>query len=249
MNNRTVYCFALVLLLRAIVPSQTLVAIPDTSAYRGSILIMPVNIALVAHREDTIKITVLYLRSALYIEQVVPEFPTKFRVFRLVSDQALTVDSGQAEIEAVAAESLVGAELRIVCTVLWSGTSPAFVRVRRIEINRVPVVLESRGGRIQLLPDQVLPITEKVALGPLSPQPLYDRRLSITYWLTEVGAPTFVLYDPSGREYGRWNMQPQSAGSHTFEIELDRMATAAGIYYLRMQVGQHTLIAPCVIAK
>lgn len=249
MNNRTLYCFVSLLAFRATVLSQILVAIPDTSAYRGATLALPISIDAIVQRDDTIKITLYYSRSALHIEQILPEFPSAFHVLRLLDDRLSNADTGQATIEAIPAETLTQMELKIVCAVLWSGSSPAFLKVGNLEINNTPLLLNSRSSRILLLPDQALPIKEKPALGPLSPQPLYDRHLSITYWLAEQGSPTFILYDPIGREYGRWHLPSQSAGPHTFEIELDRMATAAGIYYLRMQVGQHTLIAPCVIGK
>jgi len=241
--------YLLVLVLTNALVAQTIVSIPDTTAYRGAVLTLPVRIDRAVLQDDTITVTFEYSQASLRIEQIAARFPGELRILRSAINTAPSAERGTATVEAIAVKVLPYLELDILCSVLWSGSSPASVTVSALEINHSAQLLSPEGGQITLLPAQALTVEGSASLGPLRPQPLYEPRLEITYWLGDDGQPSFVLFDPLGREYGRWSAPPQSAGPHTLALELERMATAAGVYYLRMQVGPHILIAPCVIGK
>lgn len=241
--------YLLVLVLTNALVAQTIVSIPDTTAYRGAVLTLPVRIDRAVLQDDTITVTFEYSQASLRIEQIAARFPGELRILRSAINTAPSAERGTATVEAIAVKVLPYLELDILCSVLWSGSSPALVTVSALEINHSAQLLSPEGGQITLLPAQALTVEGSASLGPLRPQPLYEPRLEITYWLGDDGQPSFVLFDPLGREYGRWSAPPQSAGPHTLALELERMATAAGVYYLRMQVGPHILIALCVIGK
>ncbi|GBD05893.1 hypothetical protein HRbin20_01493 [bacterium HR20] len=241
--------YLLVLVLTNALVAQTIVSIPDTTAYRGSVLTLPVRIDRAVLLDDTISVTFEYSQASLRIEQIAARFPSELRILRSAINPAPSAERGTATVEAIAVKVLPYLELDILCSVLWSGSSPASVTVSALEINHSAQLLSPEGGQITLLPAQALTVEGRASLGPLRPQPLYEPRLEVTYWLGDDGQPSFVLFDPLGREYGRWSAPPQSAGPHTIVLELERMATAAGVYYLRMQVGPHLRIAPCVIGK
>lgn len=241
--------YLLVLVLTNALVAQTIVSIPDTTAYRGAVLTLPVRIDRAVLQDDTITVTFEYSQASLRIEQIAARFPGELRILRSAINTAPSAERGTATVEAIAVKVLPYLQLDILCSVLWSGSSPASVTVSALEINHSAQLLSPEGGQITLLPAQALTVEGSASLGPLRPQPLYEPRLEITYWLGDDGQPSFVLFDPLGREYGRWSAPPQSAGPHTLALELERMATAAGVYYLRMQVGPHILIAPCVIGK
>ncbi|KXB97832.1 MAG: hypothetical protein AA908_05365 [Chlorobi bacterium NICIL-2] len=241
--------YLLVLVLTNALVAQTIVSIPDTTAYRGSVLTLPVRIDRAVLQDDTITVTFEYSQASLRIEQIAARFPGELRILRSAINTAPSAERGTATVEAIAVKVLPYLELDILCSVLWSGSSPASVTVSALEINHSPQLLSPEGGQITLLPGEALTVEGSPSLGPLRPQPLYEPRLEVTYWLGDDGQPSFVLFDPLGREYGQWSVPPQSAGPHTIALELERMATAAGVYYLRMQVGPHILIAPCVIGK
>lgn len=242
--------YLLVFVLTNALIAQTIISIPDTTAYRGSVLTLPVRIDRAVLQDDTVTITIEYSQASLRIEQIAARFPGELRILRSAVNTAPSAERGTATVEAIAVKMLPYLELDILCSVLWSGSSPASVTVSALEINHSAQLLSTNGSLITLLPAQALTVEGRASLGPLRPQPLYEPRLEVAYWLGEDGQqPSFVLFDPLGREYGRWNAPPQSAGPHTIALELERMATAAGVYYLRMQVGPHILIAPCVIGK
>jgi len=230
--------------------AQAIVTIPDTTAYRGMVLTVPLHISHPVVPGDTVTVTIEYSHASLRIEQIAARFPGELRILRSAVNTAPSAERGTATVEAIAVKVLPYLELDILCSVLWSGSSPASVTVSALEINHSAQLLSTNGSLITLLPAQALTVEGRASLGPLRPQPLYEPRLEVTYWLGEDGQqPSFVLFDLLGREYGRWSVPPQSAGPHTIVLELERMATAAGVYYLRMQVGPHILIAPCVIGK
>jgi hypothetical protein len=229
--------------------AQAIVTIPDTTAYRGMVLTLPVRIVRAVLLDDTVTVTIEYSHASLRIEQIAARFPGELRILRSAVNTAPSAERGTATVEAIAVKVLPYLELDILCSVLWSGSSPASVTVSALEINHSAQLLSTNGSLITLLPAQALTVEGRASLGPLRPQPLYSARLEITYWLEEDGQPSFVLFDLLGREYGRWSAPTQSAGPHSLALELERMATAAGVYYLRMQVGPHILIAPCVIGK
>ncbi len=247
MKHRIGYllCFVLTNALIA----QTIVTIPDTTAYRGMVLTVPLRISHSVVQGDTVTVTIEYSHTSLRIENVRAKFPDHLRIYQFSIEAVASSDIGRATVEAVATAVLPSVGIDVSCTVLWSGTSPGSLTVSSLEINHRAQQLSTNGGRISLLPAQALTIEGKTSLGPLRPQPLYSPRLEVTYWLEEDGQPSFVLFDLLGREYGRWSAPTQSAGPHSLELELERMATAAGVYYLRMQVGRHIVIAPCVIGK
>jgi len=241
--------YLLVLVLTNALVAQIIVSIPDTTAYRGAVLTLPVRIDRAVLQDDTITVTFEYSQASLRIEQIAARFPGELRILRSAINTAPSAERGTATVEAIAVKVLPYLELDILCSVLWSGSSPASVTVSALEINHSAQLLSPEGGQITLLPAQALTVEGSASLGPLRPQPLYQPRREHTAVRVDDGQPSFVLFDPLGREYGRWSAPPQSAGPHTLALELERMATAAGVYYLRMQVGPHILIAPCVIGK
>lgn len=241
--------YLLVVLLTNALIAQTTVDLPDTIAYRGKQITIPVRIDHGTLQSDTITVEFEFSQAQLHIEQFIARFPEKLRVLQSTVHTTPGAEFGRATVEMVATSSVPIIELEIICTVLWSGPSPAFLTASTLEINGRPMRLATDRSVITLFPAQPLTIEGQTALGPLRPQPLYEPSLEVTYWLGEGGETEFVLFDPLGRELGRWSTSSQSAGTQTIVLPLDRMATSAGVYYLRMQVGPQIRITPCVIGK
>jgi len=228
--------------------AQGTISIIDTTLPRGTTFELPLVLELSTQPGDSLTMTIRYSRASLHIHMVVAKSPASVEA-ELLADDAFPPDQGQATIRVRTQSSLNRVELALIGTVLWSGNSPAQVTAISLERNRQPISIQSTEASITLSPQTPLTVELTSALGPIAPQPLYGDNLRITYWLETESSASLALFDPLGREYGRWSFPNQAAGPHTVELPIERSTTGAAMYHVRLEVNGRTFIAPCIIAK
>ncbi len=228
--------------------AQGTISIIDTTLPRGATFELPVVLDLTTQPGDSLTLTIHYSRTSLRIRGVVAKSPASVET-ELLADDALPPDGGQATILVRTQAFAIRVECALIGTVLWSGNSPAHVTAISLERNRQPISIQSTEASITLFPQTPLTVELTSALGPIAPQPLYGDNLRITYWLETESSASLALFDPLGREYGRWLFSNEAAGPHIVELPIERSITGAGMYHVRLEVNGRTFIAPCIIAK
>jgi len=227
--------------------AQVHVRLPDTTLARGTLAVAPVVLALPLQRGDVLQVQLRYTRAALSIDSVAARFPQRM-VTTIIADDTSGSD-GVLRIRVLATGALDSAELLLHCTALWSGTSPAVLAVVDLTANGLQRAVQSQGGTLVLEPATPLKLSQEQAFGPVFPNPVDGDRINATFWLDREAAPEVALFDPLGREVGRWQLPPTPVGSHTIALPIERTATGAGVYHLWFRTDSRVFIAPCVVGK
>ena len=89
-------------------------------------------------------------------------------------------------------------------------------------------------------------IADTPSLNGLYPNP-FNLSTTVDYTLPRASDVVFILHDVLGREVHRVTMERQAAGAHN--LSLNFVDAASGIYFLRMEAGEHVQLAKAVLLK
>jgi hypothetical protein len=92
-----------------------------------------------------------------------------------------------------------------------------------------------------------VPVSSTFALEGAVPNPA-GKNLRVAYTLGGVASARIALYNVAGRMLKSVDLAGKGVGRHTIDLG-DGMSLAAGTYFVKLQMGDKTLVKPVVVAQ